>query len=133
MKEPRQGRKAWRRYVFLSPLQSSLVLFRNPPGLRPGLLSSAPPGLVKEFRDGREAGVRVGSITSREGAALNTYGLKNICEAFNETVPHLRRSSLFVNLIPALRPGLFTAGPSDLKSGFETASKRPPVGAGVSD
>ena len=29
-------------------------------------------------------------------------------------VPHLRRSGYSLHLIPASRPGLFTAGPSDL-------------------
>jgi hypothetical protein len=42
--EPRRGRKAFVRNIFLSPLRGSALLSDPTPGLRPGLLSFRPSG-----------------------------------------------------------------------------------------
>ncbi len=78
----------------------------------PGSLEEAP-----ENRPGREAGSRLRYRMSAEGAVLYNCGKFNYSKMLAvDVVPHLRRSFPFHSSLPALRPGLVTVGPLDLKS-----------------
>jgi hypothetical protein len=68
-------------------------------------------------RPDRQVGIRSNMKQSTEGAALRNYREQNRSGSFFVgLVPHLRRSSFSYSLFPALRPGLFSVGPSALQA-----------------
>jgi hypothetical protein len=78
-------------------------------------ISMRPEGPVVD-RPGRKAGIQLEKGRSAEGAAHDTMRSSG-CRAFSAPFPTS-------NLIPALRPGLLTVGPSGLIDNMVTLAPR---------